>query len=322
MASIRFRLKPIPPFRLDFTVWALRRRPHNIIDRFDGRVYRRVLVLDGKPVEIAVEQVAPRDTPEVEVRATAYSHTVRPAIEAMLRRVLGLDIDLGPFYQLARKDLLLGPMAERFYGMKPVRFPSNFEAFANGVSCQQISLTAGLYLINKIAETYGQGCLVDRKRAYPFAEARRISRLSVDDLRALGYSRNKARYLIELAEMASGADNPDFAAIEALDDEAAMAALCRLSGVGRWTAEYVMLRGFGRLNIFPADDVGGRNRLREWLRIRRELDYTGVRKVVERWHPWAGFIYYHLLLSGLAERGIVSLTRSPEADLRGRGTIR
>jgi DNA-3-methyladenine glycosylase II len=49
-ASLTFVLRPIPPFRLDLTVWALRRRPRNLIDRWDGTAYRRVIVTgDGRP---------------------------------------------------------------------------------------------------------------------------------------------------------------------------------------------------------------------------------------------------------------------------------
>src|SRR5512142_1234972 len=44
MQSLSFHLRPLPPFRLDLTAWALRRRARNIVDRWDG-VYRRVLVI-------------------------------------------------------------------------------------------------------------------------------------------------------------------------------------------------------------------------------------------------------------------------------------
>jgi DNA-3-methyladenine glycosylase II len=53
----RFTLKVVPPFRLDLTVWALRRRPENKMDRWDGKTFFRGLVLNGKPVEIAVIQI-------------------------------------------------------------------------------------------------------------------------------------------------------------------------------------------------------------------------------------------------------------------------
>jgi DNA-3-methyladenine glycosylase II len=93
--------------------------------------------------------------------------------------------------------------------------------------------------------------------------------------------------------------------MEALSDPDAIGALSKFAGVGRWTAEYVLLRGFGRFNIFPGDDVGGRNGLRDYLGLRDELDYAGVRDALTRWHAWGGLIYFHLLVNALADKGIV-----------------
>ena len=39
-----------------------------------------------------------------------------------------------------------------------------------------------------------------------------------------------------------------------------------LRGVGRWTAEYTLLRGMGRIELFPGDDIGARNNLERWMR--------------------------------------------------------
>ena len=68
-------------------------------------------------------------------------------------------------------------------------------------------------------------------------------------------------------------------------------------GSKRWTAEYVLLRGLGRLDIYPGDDVGARNNLARFLGRRKPLDYQGVRRAVAGWQPYAGFIYFHLLLA-------------------------
>ena len=90
----------------------------------------------------------------------------------------------------------------------------------------------------------------------------------------------------------------------------------RLRGVGRWTAEYALLRGFGRLHIFPGDDVGARNNLARWLDCRGSLDYAGVRAAVDHWRPYAGLVYLHLLLASLAEQGTLvdRPVASPESD--------
>ena len=88
-----------------------------------------------------------------------------------------------------------------------------------------------------------------------------------------------------------------------MDNGAARERLLELDGVGRWTAEYALLRGLGRLDVFPGDDVGARKRLARWLNRRTSFDYEGVQSAVRRWHPYSGFAYFHLLLQGLLEAG-------------------
>jgi DNA-3-methyladenine glycosylase II len=88
-----------------------------------------------------------------------------------------------------------------------------------------------------------------------------------------------------------------------LGNEAAVERLRELQGVGRWTAEYVLLRGLRRLDVYPGDDVGAPNNLQSWLKLKRRLDYESVRRVLTKWQPYAGFIYFHLLLDRLTEAG-------------------
>ncbi len=81
--------------------------------------------------------------------------------------------------------------------------------------------------------------------------------------------------------------------------------LMAFRGVGRWSAEYVMLRGLGRLHVFPGDDVGAQKNLARWLGRSAPLDYGGVRKAVAPWQPYAGLVYFHLLLDGLSNAGVL-----------------
>jgi hypothetical protein len=50
LGRLTFLVEPVPPFRLDLTVWALRRRASNAVDRWDGTIHRRVLVVNGQPL--------------------------------------------------------------------------------------------------------------------------------------------------------------------------------------------------------------------------------------------------------------------------------
>ncbi|HQU44378.1 MAG TPA: hypothetical protein PK867_16275, partial [Pirellulales bacterium] len=156
MKSYRFDLTPVPPFRLDFTVWALRRRKENAVDRWDGETYRRVLTLADKAVVVAVRQVRPPQRPriEVQVMGAGANASTKSAVTAALERLLGLRTDLAEFYRFASSDAQLDRLATRFRGIKPPRFLTVFEALVNAIACQQVTLSLGIQLLNKVAAHY------------------------------------------------------------------------------------------------------------------------------------------------------------------------
>jgi DNA-3-methyladenine glycosylase II len=122
----------------------------------------------------------------------------------------------------------------------------------------------------------------------------------------LGLSRAKSRALVGLAS-GMGEHRFDLEALLGEKDETAIRILTGWPGIGRWTAEYFLLRGAGRLDSFPGDDVGGRNHLQRWLGLVDKMDYAGVEAALAAWRPYAGLIYLHLLLNGLAEEGLLAV---------------
>ncbi|MCZ2126583.1 MAG: hypothetical protein LC099_02285 [Anaerolineales bacterium] len=302
-----FTLNPSPPFRLDLTAWALRRRADNIFDRWDGRVYRRVLVAeDGKPFEVAVTQVVESREPLLQVFIFGRrldDEIQRQSIEA-LNRLLGLSVNLDKFYGAAKRDETLKSLALPFRGFRPPRLLTPFEALVNAIACQQLTLTMGIRLLNSLTEKYGQALETADGVVHAFPRPRDLANADVEDLRQMKFSYQKARYIIGAAQLIEeGKLDLDSAA--ALDDESAVKRLSELKGVGRWTAEYVLLRGLGRTHIFPADDVGARNNLERWLELPQKLDYDGVHETIKDWKDYGGLIYFHLLLKSLSEKGMV-----------------
>jgi DNA-3-methyladenine glycosylase II len=300
---VRFSLKVVAPFRLDRTVWALRRRPENKMDRWDGKTFRRALVLNGKPAEVAVTQSGSTAAPRLRVIVTGlpFGAEVKSAVTEALNRMLGLQVDLKGFYRFTADDRRLAILARRFRGLRPPQFSTLFEALVNGIACQQFTLASGIQMLNRLSDTYGIAIAGMGTRAHAFPRPEDLAALKPELLRNLGFSRQKAGAIIELSR-AIVAGNLDRDGLVSLDDGSAVERLRGLRGVGRWTAEYVLLRGLGRLHIFPGDDVGARNTLQEWLGLRKPLDYAGVRRLTAKWKPYAGLLYFHMLLYRLNER--------------------
>jgi DNA-3-methyladenine glycosylase II len=300
LERVTFQVEPVPPFRLDLTVRALQRRATNAVDRWDGRAYRRVLVVDGRPLGIEIAQDGPSRHPllQVAVHGPGLPARAEPAVMSVLTRLLGVDRSLTGFYRTAGDDRVLGRLARHFCGLKPPRFPTLFETLVNAFACQQVTLSLGIRLLNRLAETFGASLDESGGRAYAFPSPDDLAGCAPDELRALGFSRQKALAIIELAQ-ALAERHLDLDALGDLDDAGAVERLQGLRGVGRWTAEYVLLRGLGRLHVFPGDDVGARNNLQRWLGFLEPLDYEGVRLALARWAPFQGLVYLHLLLNSL-----------------------
>ncbi|KTD53683.1 DNA-3-methyladenine glycosylase [Legionella santicrucis] len=297
-----FSLSPVTPFRLDYTVWALRRRSKNIVEHWDGKHYSRLLFLDNKLFKIVIEQ---KNESQIYV---SIDKNINPLTQdkviAQLEILLGLQQDLQGFYQIAAQDLQLNQLVNQFKGLKPPRFPSLFEALVNAISCQQISLAAGLHIQNRLIETYGMKIQEKESVFYAFPRPCEIANSSVSALRKIGYSTHKCDTLIHLASVFNENESV-FSQLETQNNEEIIHFLCSFKGIGRWTAEYVLLRGLGRLDVFPGDDIGAQNNLYRLLHLKSKPGYKEISEITAKWHPYAGLVYFHLLLQRLNEEQLI-----------------
>lgn len=285
------------PFRLDLTVWALRRRSGNTVDVWRDETYRRVLAINDQAVLAEVTQKQARL--DITITGTNLDTSVKQKSKIALERLLGLRVDLSDFYRFASGHPPLNKLAQRFRGFKPPRFADVFEGVVNGITCQQLSLTVGIIFLNRLAERCG---LPFGPGMYAVPRPEDLAHLNSADLRPLGYSGSKARALIELSRSIVEREL-DLRELERLDNQECLERLVAIRGVGRWTAEYVLLRGLGRTDVFPGDDVGARNNLERWLRLRKKLDYDRVKRVLSKWKGYGGLIFLHLLLKSLDDEG-------------------
>ena len=306
MVDLDISLPVVFPFRLDLTVWALRRRKNNIIDRWDGHQYTRIILFDHIPVKMTIAQEDPAKSPWLRISMRNRQKNVDPAREHVLRvvnKTLGLNVDLRPFYKLTEKDAAIGLLVRQFSGVKPPRYPGIFEALLNAIACQQVSLDVGIILLDRLAEKFGR-VFDDGNGYHSFPSPESLADTTVEEIKKLGFSYQKARAINELAAaVTNGEVDPE--SVNGMSDPEAIAYLSDLRGIGRWSAEYVLLRGMGRMSSFPADDIGARNNLQKLFGLDHKPGYDEIKELTSRWHPYEGLVYFHLLLNKLRLNGVI-----------------
>jgi len=177
-----------------------------------------------------------------------------------------------PHIKAALAEIGLPPPRER---------PPGFGSLARIILGQQVSVASAAAIWNRL--TAG----VD-----PFTPENVLTR-SLDELRAFGLSRQKAAYILGMAEaLTTGA--VDLERIAKLDDEAAIAELTKIKGFGRWSAEIYLLFSLGRLDVFPAGDLGLAVAMQRLKKLRKRPDPKRLLKLSEAWRPHRGAAAYFL----------------------------
>lgn len=294
MNAIRVRA----PYRLDLTVSALRRLPTNLVDVLtpEGE-YIRWLGGRSSPLIVRARQRS-LDTLMIRVEGPKREH---PRALALVRRMLGVESDLTRFYKSASRIRWLHPLVVRMLGVKPPRYPTLWEACVNAIVFQQISLAAASSIIHRLITSLGEPLDHDGARLYCFPDGERFQRASDAVLRGTGLSAGKLATLRRAGD-ALRDGSLDEAALEQHTSAEAASLLSGIKGIGPWTAAVILLRGLGRLDVFPANDTGvARN-----LALASGSATLDVEAVLEGLGAERGMLYYHLLLSRLEARGDLS----------------
>ena len=282
------------PYRLDLTVSALRRLSSNVVDVLtpDGQ-YARILGERDRPVIIRVAQVSPE---RLAVTIDGDEREHRTAL-ALGRRVLGVERDLTHFDRAAARIPWLKGLAARMRGVRPPRYPTLWESCVNAIVFQQISLRAASAILRRLVIALGPPLQSASAHLYAFPTATRLMGVEDSVLLAAGLSRSKLATLRRVGEaLANGELDEEM--LEGRSSPAAAALLRGIKGIGPWTAAVILLRGLGRLDVFPAQDTSvARN-----LVLVAGTAPPDIARVLRALRPQQGMLYYHLLLARLEAR--------------------
>jgi DNA-3-methyladenine glycosylase II len=156
-----------------------------------------------------------------------------------------------------------------------------FRTLADAIISQQISVKAAAAIMGRLEDLLGE------------VAPERVLGSQPEQLRAVGLSGQKVRYLRDLAERATlGA--LDLASLPTLDDDTVIAQLTAVTGIGRWTAEIYLMFALGRPDVLPADDLGLRCAVQQFYTLPAPPSPAELRRIGEVWRPHRSVASWYL----------------------------
>lgn len=161
------------------------------------------------------------------------------------------------------------------FALRPER-TRRFSVLARAIISQQVSTAAARTIRGRLEDLLAPGKL----------EPESVARLKEPQLRSVGLSRQKASYLLDLAQRTlDGTVRLD--RIGRLSDDEVIKMLTQVKGIGRWTAEMFLIFSLGRLDVLPVDDLGVRTALKDLYDLDDLPDKKTCVKIATPWRPYA-----------------------------------
>jgi len=159
--------------------------------------------------------------------------------------------------------------------MRLKQTPSIFVALAEAIVYQQLNGKAAAAIFARLCALFPRGGL----------STRRLLRASDEKLRGVGLSRSKLLSLRDLAQKVEDGGIPTLVEILRMPDETIIERLSEVRGIGRWTAEMLLIFRLGRPDVLPVDDYG----VRKGFAIAYEREMPSPKELAahgSRWTPY------------------------------------
>ncbi len=187
---------------------------------------------------------------------------------------------------LARRDPVMAAIIRQCgpCGLAHAQREDPFRAIVEAIVWQQLSGKAAATIFGRFL-----GLFPDHRFPTPL----QVAAVSDEQLRGIGLSRQKIGYLRDLcAKMRAG--TLPMERLDEMSDDEVIEALTTVKGIGRWTAEMVLMFKLHRADVLPVDDLGIVKAIRKAYGLRKDPDADRIRKIGEKWRPYRSIASWYL----------------------------
>ncbi len=187
---------------------------------------------------------------------------------------------------LAANDPILAPVIKRI-GLCTIRPHKNYyQELVDSIISQQLSVHAARAIEKRFCELFGKS---------EFPEPQEILTKNVDELRAIGFSRAKAAYVLDLAQAVLDG-RVKFDHLDALSNEEVIQELTAVKGIGEWTAHMFLMFCMGRTDILAYGDLGIKNGITKLYGLDYSPTPDEIKALAQKnnWHPYESIACWYV----------------------------
>ena len=257
----------------------------------EGKYYQ--VLTDGRRYFLVeVEQTAPRTLSATFIRGRE-SERRRALVKRFMTRTFGPDEELKSFYRFAKRDPALASLVRRYRGLRLVGVANLWECLAWSIIGQQVSVASAFAMRSRLVRR-ADAVITHRGIEFEgFPSPQSLLRLTAGDLRDCGASRQKADYLLSLAEATVSGDLDEDEVLQLPLDEARRR-LLRLRGIGPWSVEYCMMRVHGDTDACPMEDIGLRNAIARVYGLKHQATVQETEQITNDWRPFRSYGTFYI----------------------------
>ncbi|WP_407289104.1 DNA-3-methyladenine glycosylase family protein [Streptomyces sp. BP-8] len=253
------------------------------------------LALRENGTTLGARVTAASGEPAVDCLLTAAAPISDATAQAAADRLsfhLGLADDLTDFYRLARLDRPFSRVVDRLYGYHQVKFPSPLELLCWAILCQRVPMPVARNMKQALVEAIGNRITVDGEPRWAFPDAEQLATLDEPALQHLIGNQRKAGYLYRATRQWLDLDE---AFLRTGPYDEVRDQLLSLTGIGPWSATFLLIRGLGRTEHLTPD----KEMIRAAQRVYgRTLDDTAFAELTTRYGRHQGYWGHYLRVGG------------------------
>lgn len=264
-------------FSWDEILVYLNREPNEVMYKINHKTLRRAFKIEEKICLCDVSFNERKNVIEVTLlNDVHWSQIEQTMVINFIVEWFDLQTDINSFYELAKEDLILNPLMNKFYGLRLVGMPDFYEAITWGILGQQINLQFAYTLKRRFTEKFGEKVTYEELDYWIYPEAKRIAETTIEDLLELKLTLRKVIFL-------------SFEDAKTIEKE-----MIKIRGIGPWIANYVLMRCFRKNEAFPMADIGLLNGIKVIENLSEKPDTTKMLALKEDWGGWASYATFYI----------------------------